>query len=103
MVTKNYNERPTRKILIALLDAPMKVEELTPLMSDQTAQEEIRYRHALVCLRYDGLIEDRADVWQLTEAGRDHAEWCREFPQRARRLKQDKMMVVPARDIQRAS
>ena len=89
MQTRNYNDRLSRKIVLALLDGPMSVEQFTELANITGPEDEVRLHHTLVCLRYNTWIEDRGPVWQLTEGGREYAEWCREFPQRARRMKQD--------------
>ena len=97
MQTRNYNEeRLTRKLVIAMLEAnrSMTVEELSAVANIETPDDEIRFRHTLICLRYNTWIEDQGTIWQLTEGGREYAAWCRDYPQRARRLKAEKIRAV---------
>lgn len=89
METRNYNDRLSRKILIALLDGPRSIEQLTEIANIAGPEDEVRLHHTLVCLRYNTWIEDRGPLWQLTDGGTEYAEWCREFPQRPRRTKKD--------------
>ena len=90
MKTRDYNQNLTRKIIIAMLDGAMSIEQIAELIQPETVDDEIRVHHTLHCLRYNTWIEDSAKVWQLTEGGREYALWCKEFPQRSRRLQSDR-------------
>lgn len=87
MKTRNYNDRLSRRIVTAMLSGPMTVEQISSLNEMSSAPKtEAGLHHALACLRYGGTIIDQGTVWQLTEAGREYANWCKQFPQRPRRI-----------------